>query len=150
MAGGGGGEGEPEFQIAPMIDVLIVLLVFFMSITSTQVLQVDRTISLPIAPDAKKKDDKRSEVVVNVRWNLEADQPTFIVNERTYAKAGELTPVLQAARVAGERAGITDGKNFRAVIRADRNSHAVAVNQAMNAAAEAGIVDISFSAMNQD
>ncbi|RYD36183.1 MAG: biopolymer transporter ExbD, partial [Verrucomicrobiaceae bacterium] len=27
--GGGGGDGEPEFQIAPMIDVLLVLLVFF-------------------------------------------------------------------------------------------------------------------------
>ena len=32
--GGGGGDGEPEFQIAPMIDVLLVLLIFFMSITT--------------------------------------------------------------------------------------------------------------------
>ena len=31
MAGGAGGDsGEPEFQIAPMIDVLLVLLIFFM------------------------------------------------------------------------------------------------------------------------
>ena len=37
--GGGGGEGEPEFQIAPMVDVLLVLLIFFMSITSAQVLE---------------------------------------------------------------------------------------------------------------
>ena len=51
MAGGGGGseQGEPEFQVAPMIDVLLVILVFFMTITSTQVLKVDKTISLPIA-----------------------------------------------------------------------------------------------------
>jgi len=28
--GGGGGDGEPEFQIAPMIDVLLVLLIIFM------------------------------------------------------------------------------------------------------------------------
>ena len=39
--GGGGGEGEPEFQVAPMIDVLLVLLIFFMSITSAQVLKVE-------------------------------------------------------------------------------------------------------------
>ena len=38
--GGGGGDGDPEFQIAPMIDVLLVLLIFFMSITSAQVLKV--------------------------------------------------------------------------------------------------------------
>ena len=42
MGGGGGGteSGEPDFQIAPMIDVLLVLLIFFMSITSAQVLKV--------------------------------------------------------------------------------------------------------------
>ncbi|MBA3608646.1 MAG: biopolymer transporter ExbD, partial [Chthoniobacterales bacterium] len=45
MAGGGGGteQGEPEFQVAPMIDVLLVILVFFMTITSTQVLKVDQS-----------------------------------------------------------------------------------------------------------
>jgi biopolymer transport protein ExbD len=35
-------EEDPEFQIAPMIDILLVLLVFFMSISSTQVLQRGR------------------------------------------------------------------------------------------------------------
>ena len=49
MAGGGGGseQGEPEFQVAPMIDVLLTILVFFMTITSAQVLKVDKSIQLP-------------------------------------------------------------------------------------------------------
>ena len=57
MAGGGGGSesGEPEFQVAPMIDVLLTILVFFMTITSAQVLKVDKSIQLPIAKDAQKK-----------------------------------------------------------------------------------------------
>ncbi|MGH8046170.1 MAG: ExbD/TolR family protein, partial [Chthoniobacterales bacterium] len=55
MAGGGGAadSGEPEFQVAPMIDVLLVLLVFFMMITSAQVLKVDQTIKLPVAKNGK-------------------------------------------------------------------------------------------------
>ncbi|MEY3491359.1 MAG: hypothetical protein RL309_487 [Verrucomicrobiota bacterium] len=56
--GGGGGEGEPEFQVAPMIDVLLVLLIFFMSITSAQVLKVDKNIALPVASNGVKRDDK--------------------------------------------------------------------------------------------
>ncbi len=62
MAGGGGGadSGEPEFQIAPMIDVLLVMLIFFMTITSAQVLKVDKTISLPVAKNAQKKDTSRA------------------------------------------------------------------------------------------
>ena len=46
-------EEDPEFQIAPMIDILLVLLVFFMSISSTEVLQSNRDIQLPVAADGK-------------------------------------------------------------------------------------------------
>ena len=35
-----------------MVDVLLTILVFFMMITSAQVLKVDKTITLPVAPDA--------------------------------------------------------------------------------------------------
>ena len=55
-----------------MIDVLLTILVFFMTITSAQVLKVDKSIQLPIAKDAQKKDNTRAEAIVNVRWKLPA------------------------------------------------------------------------------
>ena len=56
MAGSaGGGKGEPVFQVAPMVDVLLVLLIFFMSITSAQVLKVDKSITLPLAATPSRK-----------------------------------------------------------------------------------------------
>ncbi len=153
MAGGGGGSeaGEPEFQVAPMIDVLLTILVFFMTITSAQVLKVDKTIQLPIAKDAQKKDNTRAEAILNVRWNLPEKQALFVFNDRTFKAAHALVGPLKTARLTGEKK-VTAGANptFRAVIRGDRDVPALCVSQAMNACGEAGISDISFSAVNKE
>ena len=153
MAGGGGGSesGEPEFQVAPMIDVLLTILVFFMTITSAQVLKVDKTIQLPIAKDAQKKDNTRAEAILNVRWKLPDKKALFIFDDRTYKIASEMVEPLKTARITGEKK-VTAGANptFRAVIRGDREVPAIYVSQAMNACGEAGITDISFSAVNKE
>jgi len=152
MAGGGGGSdsGEPEFQIAPMIDVLLVILIFFMIITSTQVLKVDKSISLPIAPNAQKKDNARAEAIVNVRWR-DGKRAEFVFDDRLYPNATAMVEPLRSAKITGEK-NITADENptFRAVIRGDRDVPALYVSQAMNACAEAGISDISFSAVNKE
>ena len=151
MASGGGGteSGEPEFQVAPMIDVLLTILVFFMTITSAQVLKVDKTINLPIAKDAQKKDNSRAETVVNVRWKDK--KAAFVFDDRVFPSASGMVEPLKVAKATGEKK-VTAGNNptFRAVIRGDRDVPAIYVSQAMNACAEAGITDISFSSVNKD
>ncbi|MCX6977704.1 MAG: biopolymer transporter ExbD [Verrucomicrobia bacterium] len=62
-------EEDPEFQIAPMIDILLVLLVFFMSISTSEILQVSEGVILPVAKDAKKRTKPMGEILVNVLWN---------------------------------------------------------------------------------
>jgi len=155
MAGGGGGleKGEPDFQIAPMVDVLLVILIFFMVITSAQVLNVDKSIKLPIAAEAAKKDDARQEAILNVRWDPAANRSIFNFQDRLYTKGSELIEPLKAAKIHGDQMATSKpGQNpeFRVVIRGDRDVPAIFVSQAMNAAAEAGISDISFSAVNHD
>jgi biopolymer transport protein ExbD len=153
MAGGGGGSesGEPEFQIAPMIDVLLVMLIFFMSITTAQVLKVDKSITLPLAPDAIKKDTTRAEAIINVRWDPKKKKALYVVDEKEYLDVTDLPKVISAAKAIGE-AKVTKSANptFRVVIRGDREASALSVSRAMNAAAEAGVSDISFSAVNKD
>jgi len=152
MAGGAGGDsGEPEFQIAPMIDVLLVLLIFFMSITSAQVLKIDKSIQLPLAPDATTKDSTRAEAIVNVRWDEAKKKASYVMDEKIYLELAELTKALVTAKKVGD-AKVTKAENptFRVVIRGDRNATAKSVSLAMNAAAEAGVSDISFSAVNKD
>jgi biopolymer transport protein ExbD len=134
-----------------MIDVLLVLLIFFMSITTAQVLKVDKGIKLPLAPDAIKKDTQRSEVIVNVRWNPVMKKASYVVDDRIFLETGELTKAVAAAKKIGEtRVTKSSNPTFRAVIRGDREVPATYISRAMNAAAETGISDISFSAVNKD
>ena len=141
--GGGGGDGEPEFQIAPMIDVLLVLLIFFMSITSAQVLQIDKDIKLPVAPDAKKKEDKNAinEGAVNVGYKANKASIKFGNNAWEDNLEG-LVDKLKALK--------DNNPSYRVIIRGDRAVPAVEIQKVMNIIGQAGIDDISFSALNND
>ena len=139
--GGGGGEGEPEFQVAPMIDVLLTILIFFMTITSAQVLRVDKSIHLPVAPQAQKKATDRTEAVINVRWKPATKTAEFVFDEKAYPHLEDLTAALKPRHDADPK--------YRAVIRGDENVPAEAISRVMNACGEAGISDIAFSALNK-
>jgi biopolymer transport protein ExbD len=145
MAGGGGGgeSGEPEFQIAPMIDVLLVLLIFFMSITSAEVLKVDKSIILPVSPNAKKRDPEFSkhEMAVNVRWNDKEGKAYVNVDDREFPDLTEVIPYFQEKKKRDPK--------IRAVIRGDKALPAIEIQRVMNVIGEGGIADLSFAASNK-
>ena len=143
MGGGGGGVGEPEFQIAPMIDVLLVLLIFFMSITTAQVLKVDKSIVLPVSPSAKPRDPEMSkhEMAINVRWDATATKAFVSVDDQDYPNLPELVPYLK------ER--VKRDPKIRAVVRGDKLLPAIEIQRVMNIVGEGGIADISFAALGK-
>lgn len=135
-------EEDPDFQIAPMIDVLLVLLVFFMSISSTEVLQSTKNIELPIAADGTSAKKNKGQAIVNISWVTTADAGVITVDEKKYAAPNDLVPTLQQ-RVAGNPA-------LRVLIRADKQTRYEFTRGVMLAVGQAGISNVTFSVVDKE
>jgi biopolymer transport protein ExbD len=139
-------EEDPEFQIAPMIDILLVLLVFFMSISSTEVLQSRDDITLPVAKDAKQKDSdtKQGQVIINVLWNelVPGGAGTIDIDGKTYANAQDIAGLLKTK--------VDQQPQVRILIRADRKVRYEYLRNLLKTAGNSGVQNVTFSVTDKD
>ena len=135
-------EPDPGFQIAPMIDILLVLLVFFMSISSTEVLQSNKEIHLPIAKEAKEAKDNPGQVIINLTYTLMNDMTGVELDQKDYSAPSDLVPLLQNKVAANPL--------VRVLIRADREVKYDFVRQVLQAVGQSGIGNVTFSVVDKE
>ena len=136
-------EEDPEFQIAPMIDILLVLLVFFMSISSTEVLQVNKNVTLPVAKDAKDAEKgTKGQTIVNVMWATINNSGSLEVDNQKFQQPDQMVGYLQTKTQANP--------DMRILIRADRNVRYDYLKQVMVTAGKAGVGKVTFSVVDKD
>jgi biopolymer transport protein ExbD len=142
MASAGGNGSDPEFQVAPMIDVLLVLLIFFMSITTDQVAKIDKSISLPLAPEAKKRDhDLKNEVIVNVDWDATQNRAQVRYGAKICEPLEQLAELVRPVR--------QNNPKLKLIIRGDGDTPAIEIQKVIEVLATADIDDISLSGTNR-
>ena len=126
-----------------MIDILLVLLVFFMSISSTEVLQVNKEVTLPVAKDAKEADkDSKGQTIVNVMWATLNNAGSLEVDNQKFAQPDQMIGYLQTKT--------QNNPEMRILIRADRNVRYDYLKQVMITAGKAGVGKVTFSVVNKD
>jgi biopolymer transport protein ExbD len=132
----------PEFQIAPMIDILLVLLVFFMSIATEQVAQTSDGLLLPVAKFEKPTGiDDFQEVYVSIHWKPEGGIQTEVDGKGQMGGAALIAYVKERKENARFE--------FRVIIRADKRVNYRDVRATMDSVEKAGVRTIIFSVTDQ-
>jgi biopolymer transport protein ExbD len=126
---------EPEISIAAMCDILFVLLTFFMSVTSVDILRTKTEITLPDARDATKLKDRYGWAFIDVLWTPGRGGECWF-EERKYEAPEMLAPVLN--KRMGEA-----GLNC-AYIRAQKDTQYFFLSRLTKIIAEAGIPNVVF------
>ena len=123
---------EPEINFVPLIDVLLVILIFLM-VTTTYQRVAELQITLPEAEaDAQKQRPKEINVGVDAQGRYVIDKNVF-----TFTTAGAFADTLR--RASG------DSKDAVVIINADANATHQSVIHVMEAARLAGLVHITFA-----
>jgi biopolymer transport protein ExbD len=137
-------EADPEFQIAPMIDILLVLLVFFMSISSTEVLRQNQNVDLPVAKEAKEpktQGAQKKEVVINVLYIPISNTTSIEIDEKSMT-AQQMIPVLQAA--------VQRSPQVRVLLRVDKQVRYEFLRSMLESIGQSGVSDVTFSVVDKD
>ena len=123
---------EPEINLIPFIDVLLVILIFLM-LSTTYSKFTELQLKLPIA-DAEAQRDYPKEVLVTVSSEGEYRVNKLPVGDRS-------VETLATALLEGAKAG----KDSVVIISADASARHQAVVTVMEAARRAGLTQITFA-----
>ncbi len=125
-------EGDGEFNLTPMIDVVFLLITFFMTVTSYASAELVQVV-MPIAAEAKVPDDVGDRQFLTVSEN-----GTYFLG----AFSSDLPTIKDALMARNQREGFKG-----AYIRADANTPHKYVNDLMKTCAEAGVYNILFGTL---
>jgi biopolymer transport protein ExbD len=132
MAGGGGSDGEFGFQIAPMLDILFVLLLFFMVSAGAQKHEASLTTQLP------GKGGPQGNVPVQI--GIDADGQVNIYGAAIDDPADSTLPALKARL----ESVVKDHADQPVVITPTRSTKHQRVVDVLNACAGAHVKNLAF------
>lgn len=134
---------ESGIDMTPMIDMVFLLLVFFMCAATLSKVDFTPEIRLPVAPKAQIPDDLRDRGTVNILpIGTTTPRGETVTTEKPFMIHGLLVDDAQLARDVGElRKKVAD---IRVYLRIDRDAEFALVKRGIKACAEAGVFDIVF------
>ena len=122
-------EDESSIDLTPMLDVVFIMLIFFI-VTASFIKEAGVEVNRPQAETTIKQDK------ANIFIALAPSGEIWI--DRKRVAPGQLRPVIERLKAENPQGSI--------VIQADRDSHSEQLMQVMDAARQAGILDVAIAA----
>jgi biopolymer transport protein ExbD len=138
MAGGVGSEdGDIGFQIAPMVDVVFVLMLFFMASAGSQVVENELNISLPSGQTASKDATANAPIIIDI-----SPEGQVVANNQSFG-----TPTDKSLNTLRDwlKATQSFGGEDPVIIRPNSATRHERIIDVLNACAAAGIKNLTFS-----
>ena len=125
--------GDDEINMAPMIDMVFLLLIFFM--VASHLTAMERIpVSLPVADKAKVPEEARDRQLITVTAEANGEAAYYMNLQKVDIKELSVAIAQQQAK----------DENVRIYLRADRQVRHKYIKAVMEACADAGIADIIF------
>ncbi len=139
MAGSAGSEdGDIGFQIAPMVDVVFVLMLFFMACAGAQVKEMELNISLPSGAPPSSTSNTKTPIVIDI-----SPEGQVSMNSQTYGAPTDrsLTSLREWLKSTIEQFGGDDP----VIIRPAPEARHERIIDVLNACHASGVKNLTFS-----
>ena len=138
MSGSVGSEdGDAGFQIAPMVDVVFVLMLFFMASAGSQIVENELNISLPSGAAAAPGSTQKTPIMIDISPDGQVVGNNQTVGTPTDRQLLSLRDWLKATQGFGGEDPV--------IIRPNSETKHERIIDVLNACAAAGIKNLTFS-----
>ncbi|HEX8372976.1 MAG TPA: biopolymer transporter ExbD [Chthoniobacterales bacterium] len=138
MGGSVGSEdGDVGFQIAPMVDVVFVLLLFFMAMAGTQQTELELSINLPGGTTPGREAPTTTPIIIDINQD-----DSIVVNGKTF-DSPTTKNLVQLQGWLTETIKMFGGKD-PVIIRPSMETAQERIIDVLNAAAAAKVTNLSF------
>lgn len=140
MASAGSDDGDVGFQIAPMVDVVFVLMLYFMASAGAQVVEKELSVNLPGGGSARVSQQVNPPIIIQVTGDGQVVVSSKnLVAPPTDKDLGNVRNYLEndvIARFGAEKSPV--------IIRPDPEARQERIMDVLNAAAASGVQKLTF------
>ena len=138
----GGAGDDLKVDMSPMIDMVFLLLIFFLVNASLVIVKMDKRVVIPIAKNSNRQSEKLGRIVINVYGDEHAPEGRFRMEDgkTVFGSDDDMEEYIKEAKVKMDASGVVP----KIHLRGDKDSLFKYSRRVIRVAAKAGVSQVIF------